>query len=68
LMSQCPFKHKTARRIVDNLRALKAAVAMDKGVGLDGCAGEPATRKLLGWRFVYFVSRIEWSGMTAVAE
>jgi hypothetical protein len=56
------FKRKTAQRIVDNLRALKAAAAMDKGVGLDGCVGEPATRKLLGWR-LHVASRIERSGM-----
>jgi hypothetical protein len=57
-----PFKHEAAQRMVDYLRALKAAAAMNEGVGLDGCAGEPATCGHLGWR-LHGVARIEWSGM-----
>src|SRR5262249_16819075 len=64
--AECPFKHKTAQRLVDNLCALKAAAAMDKGVGLDGCA-RTGDARTLGWR-LHVVSRIERSGMRTVAE
>ena len=60
--SERTLEHETAQRIVDDLRALKAAAAMNEGVGLDGCAGEPATCGHLGWR-LHGVARIEWSGM-----
>src|SRR5262249_49906261 len=61
------FELQTAQRIVDDLRTLKAAAAMDKGVGLDGCTAKPATRGLLGGRLHVVLGSIG-SGMTGVGR